>query len=147
MSYQQGETQERAAARAGISDRTERRIERGECGKQRPPRDWRTRQDPLSDVWDPEILPLLSNQPSLKAVTLLELLESRYPEVDWRRRRRTLERRIRQCAPSNAGQAIDHGIELFAELIESAQGSDGVVFDLSFVITKGFYELNVATGA
>ena len=96
MSYRQGETQERAAARAGISDRTGRRIERGECGKQRPPRDWRTRQDPLSDVWDPEILPLLSNQPSLKAVTLLELLESRYPEVDWRRRRRTLERRIRQ---------------------------------------------------
>ena len=96
MSYRQGETQERAAARAGISDRTGRRIERGESGKQRPPRDWRTRQDPLSDVWDPEILPLLSNQPSLKAVTLLELLESRYPEVDWRRRRRTLERRIRQ---------------------------------------------------
>jgi hypothetical protein len=39
---------------------------------------------------------MLEETPSLMAVTLLEILEERSPEVDWRRHRRTLERRVRR---------------------------------------------------
>ena len=59
-SRQHGQSQETAAAKAGISVRSGRRIERGEQGASAPsPRQWRTRQDPLAAVWDSESSPLL----------------------------------------------------------------------------------------
>ena len=53
---QTGCTQELSAAKAGISVRSGRRIEKGETVKQKD-RHWRTRKDPLEAVWDPELLP------------------------------------------------------------------------------------------
>jgi len=48
-------TQVAAAARAGLSERSARRIEQSESlPSQREPRAWRTRTDPLSEVWDAE---------------------------------------------------------------------------------------------
>ena len=48
-----------SAAKAGISERSARRIEGGQSlPSQRPQRNWRTREDPLSAVWDSEVIPL-----------------------------------------------------------------------------------------
>ena len=47
---QTGLSQEVAAARSGVSVRSGRRIERGE--RNHVPRTWRTREDPLGEVWE-----------------------------------------------------------------------------------------------
>ena len=49
-----------SAAKAGISERSARRIEAGQSlPSQRSARNWRTREDPLSAVWDSEVIALL----------------------------------------------------------------------------------------
>jgi len=86
-----------AAAKAGVSERSARRIEHAQrLPSQRPPRQWRTRQDPLAVVWDAEVLPLLEADPELNAVTLLEELQRRHPEQYSHSVLRTLQRRARQ---------------------------------------------------
>jgi hypothetical protein len=90
-------TQAAAAAKAGISERSARRIEALESlPSQRPPRQWRTRPDPLAEVWDGELLPLLQANPHLSAVTLLEELQRRRPGEYGPGALRTLQRRTRQ---------------------------------------------------
>ena len=85
-----------AAAKAGISERSARRIEEAQSlPSQRPARDWRTRQDPLESVWDSEVTPLLQTDARLNAVTLLEELQRRYPGQWDSSVLRTLQRRIR----------------------------------------------------
>jgi transposase InsO family protein len=89
-----GKSQSCAAAKAGISERTGRRIER-EGGRQgRKPRHWRTRKDPFEAVWD-EIAEQLSHEPSLEPITLLEWLQERYPEAFPDHLLRTLQRRVK----------------------------------------------------
>ena len=86
-----------AAAKAGISERSARRIEGGEMlPSQKPARDWRTRKDPLAGVWDAEVVPLLRSDPLLNAVTLLEELQRRHPGHYDSGVLRTLQRRMRQ---------------------------------------------------
>ena len=86
-----------AAAMAGISVATGRRLERDP----RPPssrkeaRDHRTRPDPLAGLWDEEIMPMLAGAPALRPITILRELARRYPERIDNGVRRTLERRIR----------------------------------------------------
>lgn len=90
-------TQVAAAARAGLSERSARRIEQSQSlPSQREPRAWRTRIDPLSEVWEAEVVPLLQADARLNAVTLLEELQRRHPGVYDERVLRTLQRRIRQ---------------------------------------------------
>ena len=85
-----------SAAKAGISERSARRIEGAQSlPSQRPERNWRTREDPLSAVWDSEVLPLLQTDARLNAVTLLEELQRRYPGQWDTSVLRTLQRRIR----------------------------------------------------
>jgi transposase InsO family protein len=86
-----------AAAKAGISERSARRLDPVESlPSQRPQRQWRTRPDPLAEVWEPELLPLLQANPQLNAVTLLEELQRRRPGEYGPATLRTLQRRIRQ---------------------------------------------------
>ena len=74
-----GCTQETAAAKGGKSFRTGRRIEKGEHQPQcRKPHDWRTRADPLLEVWESELVPLLLGQPKLQAMTLGRVCELSY---------------------------------------------------------------------
>lgn len=73
----QGATQTGAAARAGISERSARRVEQGR--ERVKERHWRTRADPLEAVWSSELVGLLQAQPKLSATTLLEYLQERYP--------------------------------------------------------------------
>ncbi|GAC1531170.1 MAG: IS21-like element ISBj11 family transposase [Ramlibacter sp.] len=90
-------TQVAAAARAGLSERSARRIEQSESlPSQHEPRAWRTRADPLSEVWEVEVVPLLQTDARLNAVTLLEELQRRHPGDYDESVLRTLQRRMRQ---------------------------------------------------
>lgn len=90
-------TQVAAAAKTGLSERSARRIERSQTlPSQKPPRSWRTRSDPLADVWDVEVVPLLQTDSLLNAVTLLEELQRRHPGQYGQSLLRTLQRRVRQ---------------------------------------------------
>jgi len=75
-------TQEAAAAKTGISVSSARRVELSTTlPSQRRARHWRTRADPLGDLWNAEVVPLLEGAPGLMAVTVLEELQRRHPEL------------------------------------------------------------------
>ncbi len=90
-------TQRTAAARAGFSERTARRIDVDpRLPSQRQPERGRTVPDPLAEVWERDLAPILERDPSVQAVTLLRHLQmtdpERFPDDSVRR---TLERRVR----------------------------------------------------
>ena len=61
----------------------------------RKPHTWRTRPDPLVEVW-PEVEALLAKEPQLLAKTIWEWLQQTHPRKYPASIRRTLERRVRQ---------------------------------------------------
>jgi hypothetical protein len=98
-------TQEAAAAKTGISVSSARRVERRSVlPSQREPRGWRTRADPLIEVWDSEVLPLLERAPTLMAVTVLEELQRRHPGRFGESVLRTLQRRLGQWRAEHGAQ-------------------------------------------
>ena len=84
-----------AAARAGFSTASAYRINEDPRlpSQRKRPRE-RRRPDPLADIFDSEIVPLLEAAPGLRAVALFEEIRRRHPDLD-PGIRRTLERRIR----------------------------------------------------
>ena len=98
---QQGGSQESAAAKAGISVRSGRRIEKSGDSRSKTERHWRTREDPLDAVWSTELVLLLEREPTLTGITLLEYLEEHYPGHYDQRILRTLQRRIKQWKALN----------------------------------------------
>ncbi len=87
-------TQAESAKIAGISERSGRRIEKGERPSgQAVNRTWRTRQDPLAAVWERELEPMLFREPRLEATTLYEYLQEQYPG-QYQNVRRTVQRRV-----------------------------------------------------
>ncbi len=95
-SRKQGHTQAQASAKAGVSERSGRRIEDGRIGVlARKERHWRTRKDPFETVWDREIVPLLEKQPALDATTLFEDLQDRHPGKFGNGKKRTFQRRVK----------------------------------------------------
>ena len=98
-------SQEAAAAKTGISVSSARRIESSvELPSQRPPRHWRTRADPLAEVWETEVVPLLEAAPALMGVTVLEELQRRHPERFGESVLRTVQRRVRQWRAEHGGE-------------------------------------------
>jgi hypothetical protein len=98
MQFRHQDTQRLAAARAGMSERTARRIERSPCPPSQrcaPSKRPRRVSDPLDGLWEADILPLLQTIPGLRPVTVLEEMQRRHSGHDWSRLRRTLERRMR----------------------------------------------------
>ncbi len=96
MSHRTHNTQAAAAAIAGISERSARQIDKTPIlpSQRKRKRHWRTRKDPLADVW-PRALDLLASTPGLMAVTLFETLQDEYgADAVPDRVRRTLERRV-----------------------------------------------------
>lgn len=91
-----GYTQSVAAAKAGFSERSARRLD-SHCvlPSQRPikPRR-RTRIDPLDGVWSEEIVPMLRSFPHLRGTAILEELNQRHPGQFGDTVLRTLQRRI-----------------------------------------------------
>ena len=97
MNIRKNKSQALAAARAGISERSARRIEHATTlPSQNPRRYWRSRADPFVQVWDSEIVPLLKNAPKLMAITLLRKLQDDHPDQFPDGTLRTLQRHIRQ---------------------------------------------------
>ena len=98
-------TQQVAAARAGISIRSARRIDKSQAlPSQKKERQWRTRKDPLTAVWEQELEPLLATEPGLQAKTLLEELQRRHGQEAYGDEvLRTLQRRVRAWRALNGG--------------------------------------------
>jgi len=91
-----------AAAKAGISERTGRRIEHGEINPSvKTKRQWRTRKDPFADVWDSEIVPMLELKHELQPFTLFEHLNRKYPGVYQGSTLRTFQRRVKKWKSLN----------------------------------------------
>jgi hypothetical protein len=95
MSSRQSHDTTAAAAKAGFSTATGYRLEEDPRlpSQKKVPRG-RRRPDPLADVWDAEIVPVLKAAPGLRAIAVLAEIRRRHPEIS-PGIRRTLERRIR----------------------------------------------------
>lgn len=84
-----------AAAKAGFSTATGYRIAASPVlPSQQGATRGRRRPDPLADIFDSEIVPLLKAAPGLRAVAIFEEMRRRHPDLD-PGVRRTMERRIR----------------------------------------------------
>lgn len=89
-----GQTQQASAAKAGMSERTARRIESGTHRPRRGrPRDWKTRADPLDGHWEADLLPMLEREPRLEPTTLFETLQELCPG-QYEDTLRTVQRRV-----------------------------------------------------
>jgi hypothetical protein len=71
-SRREGYTQIVAAAKSGISERSGRDIEKESRKNPWEKARWRSCPDPLKEVWESELIPMLEQNPSLTAITLLE---------------------------------------------------------------------------
>ncbi len=97
MNIRKNKSQAMAAAKAGISERSARRIDvAAVLPSQNPRRYWSSRVDPFADVWDAEVVPLLKNAPTLMAVTLLRKLQDDHPGRFPDGMLRTLQRHVRK---------------------------------------------------
>jgi transposase InsO family protein len=84
-----------AAARAAISVASAYRIESdARLPSQKKPARGRRRPDPLAQLFDAEVVPMLMAAPELRPVAIFEELQRRHPALQ-ANVRRTLERRIR----------------------------------------------------
>jgi len=103
-----GDTQAIAAARAGISERSARRLDKDPVlpGQRTAKPRGRTRPDPLEGVWDAEVVPMLRSVPFLRATTVLEELQARHPGLFADGVLRTLQRRIAHWRATE-GPAVD----------------------------------------
>ena len=98
MTLRTRHTRATAAAKAGFSTSTGYRVERDPrlpSRKKACHGHGGGRPDPLTDIWDSEIVPLLERTPDLRPITIFEEMIRRHPERDLGSARRTLERRVR----------------------------------------------------
>jgi hypothetical protein len=95
MKFRQTDTPPQAAAKASFSSSSAYRLEKDPRlpSQKNVPRE-RRRRDPLADVFDAEIVPMLRASPGLRAIAIFEEMTRRHPELG-SGIRRTLERRIR----------------------------------------------------
>ncbi|MCB1080700.1 MAG: IS21 family transposase [Chlamydiia bacterium] len=91
-----GKTQKVAAAQAGISERSARKIEKRGFREAKPAHDWKTRKDPFESVWESQVIPMLEKNPHLQARTILEELQMQNPGEYPDTMLRTLQRRVRK---------------------------------------------------
>jgi len=92
---QRGQSQQTAAAQAAISERSGRRIEKGQRASIPGERHWRTRADPLDAIWQKELVPLLEKEAQLTGLTLWEYLEDAHAGQFPYSVLRTLQRRVK----------------------------------------------------
>ena len=95
MTYRHSKDATVAAAKSGFSRATGYRIEDDPRlpSQKKAPRG-RRRPDPLAEVWDGEIVPILKSAPGIRAIAVLDEIRRRHPEIS-AGIRRTLERRMR----------------------------------------------------
>jgi hypothetical protein len=92
-----GKSLEQAALASQMSLPTARKFQRSGMmpSEMKKPRDYRTRENPLEDVW-PEIVSMLNDAPRLKATTIFQELQEKYPGVFQDGQLRSLQRQMRQ---------------------------------------------------
>jgi hypothetical protein len=95
MTHRQTHSVPVAAAKAGISQATSYRLQADPTlpSQKKTPRS-RRRPDPLANIFDTEVVPLLRSSPGVRPVAVYEELLRQHPDLDTGIRR-TLERRIR----------------------------------------------------
>ena len=98
MSYRKNSKhlQSTSAAKAGFSERTARRIDKGEHKTNLPARKYRTRKDPFKGLFEQYLVPLLENNPALQPITLLEVLDEHAPGKFDQSHLRTLQRKVKR---------------------------------------------------
>lgn len=91
------QTQELAAAKAGMDAKTARKyLRQSELpSESKEDRTWRTRADPFATVWD-EIREQIAANPGLEAKTIFEALQRKHPGNFADGQLRTLQRRMKQ---------------------------------------------------
>jgi hypothetical protein len=114
---QSGKSQETAAAKADISERSGRRIEQGERQSIPGERHWRTREDPFEAIWEKELVPLLEKEAQLTGLTLWEYLEDEHAGQFPYRVLRTLQRRVKHW---KATQGPDKAV-IFRQSVPAGQ--------------------------
>ena len=87
-----GKKQRKSAYCSGISERTARRIDKN--GIKKVVHNWRTRNDPLEEVWS-KLESLLAEAPDLQPSTLLYYLQDEHPGKYGNNILRTLQRRVK----------------------------------------------------
>lgn len=87
-----GKKQRESAYCSGISERTARRIDKN--GIKKAVHNWRTRNDPLEEVWG-KLESLLAEAPDLQPSTLLYYLQDEHPGKYGNNILRTLQRRVK----------------------------------------------------
>lgn len=104
MSFRQTEPPLIAAAKAGFSTASAYRIEQDPRlpSQKQVPRE-RRRRDPLSAVWDSDVVPLLKSVAGLRPIAIFDEIRRRHPEIG-AGIRRTLERRIRTWRALNGAE-------------------------------------------
>ncbi len=95
MTYRLSHGVEASAAKAGFSTASGYRLEadRRLPSQKKKPRG-RRRADPLAEVWESEIVPILQAAPGIRPIAVLDELRRHHPEIG-AGIRRTLERRLR----------------------------------------------------
>jgi Mu transposase-like protein len=93
----EGASLRQAALKADMDRKSARKYRFGQPlpSEAHKPHTWRTRADPLAEVW-PELVALLQSAPALMAKTLWDWLQQTHPGKYPTSMRRTLERRVRQ---------------------------------------------------
>jgi len=94
MTQKKTDTIEVAAAKAGFSRATGYRLAADPLPPQEKKPRGRRRPDPLADIFESEVVPILETSPLIRPVGVFEEVMRRHPELD-PGVRRTLERRIR----------------------------------------------------
>jgi len=95
MKFRQTETIAVAAAKASFSTATAYRIEQDpRLPSAKVERRERRRPDPLSAIFEQEVVPMLAAAPGLRPIAIFEEMIRRHPELGYGIRR-TLERRVR----------------------------------------------------
>ena len=148
------------AAQAGISVASAYRIEHDpRLPSDKKARRERRRPDPLVDIFDAEVVPLLQAAPGIRAVAIFDELRRRHPEFA-RGVRRTLERRIRSWralhGPERAvifrqvHEAGRMGLSDFTEMGELGVTVSGLLLDHRLyhfrLVCSGFEHAHVILG-
>jgi len=83
-----------AAAEASILVSSAHRIDHGRIQPKASKPRGRWRPEPMAEVWEPLLHPLLERHPVLTTTTLLEHLQEQKPYQDWSSLKRTLQRQV-----------------------------------------------------
>ncbi|MCP3128062.1 IS21 family transposase [Shewanella sp. KJ2020] len=101
MRHRKRHSQVIAAAKAGISERSARRIDKQNEQQTSNKRQWRTRKDPLEAIWESIVVPLLQDDETLMPVGIFDHLCEFHTDKFSPSSRRTLERRIHKWRALN----------------------------------------------